>query len=180
MVYLGGIGPHHCLEEAIGALRQLPKVHLVLVGWGEQSYLQTLYHKTIQFGVNERVHFLGEVEDKWRVLDSSDWAFCVYRSDTLRLTHVATASNKFFEALSAGLPTVVPNRADFRAILGQYDVGVYAEELTQNGIAAAMRELYENPRQTGLKSRNARKAHEQIFHYEKQFEAVAALFHMFS
>ena len=167
LLYIGGIGRNNALEEAIGALREADRVHLVLVGWGDPAYRGALEAFAAREGVGNRVHFLGEVADKWEILDRCHVGYCVYRPTELRLRHLATASNKLMESLAAGLAVIASDQPDFRDVVERYDVGLCVP-IGREGVGRALRRLSERDTLERC-SQNALRSHRTEFHYEHQF-----------
>jgi glycosyltransferase involved in cell wall biosynthesis len=92
LLSIGGIAPMNFLEVAIEALRDVPGVVLLMMGWGDTGRLRALAR---QHGVEDRTVFLGPSSAKWEYLDNSDIAYVVYEPSAIRRLHrSATASNK--------------------------------------------------------------------------------------
>lgn len=177
MAYIGGIGEENGIEEAIGALPQLPRVHFFLFGWAEGAHLRRLEELARKLGVRDRVRFPeGLVPDKWEPLDNCDLAYCVYRPAALRMRHQATASNKLTEAFAAGLPVVTTSHPDFAAVVGGYDVGLCVPALSASAVATTIAALLADEIGFRRRSRNALELHRSLFHYEKQFEGALRRF----
>jgi glycosyltransferase involved in cell wall biosynthesis len=170
MAYVGGIGPTNLFEAAIQALSFNPSVVFLVWGWCERSYLEQLRALAHCLGVSERFIYLGELtEEKLETLAGCDFSYCCYSADLLRTKHQATASNKLFEAMAAGIPSIVSSQPDFYQFNRKYPVGICARSLTGEGIAAAMKALVENPMLRKNLGKNGRKVFESTFHYEHQF-----------
>ncbi|MBI4405227.1 MAG: glycosyltransferase [Deltaproteobacteria bacterium] len=179
MAYVGGIGETNALMEAIEAVASIPNLYFFLAGWAQKDYLELLKQKAATLKTGERVFFLGEIEDKWSLLDNVDILYCVYRPLTLRTKHLATASNKLTEAMAAGLPVITTSNPDFKEIIDKYDIGICVKEIAPDDIAQAVQELCK-PGEIMRKSRNASHCHSEVFNYEQQFapimERISALF----
>lgn len=170
MGYVGGLGETNLLELAIQALATCQKVVFLVWGWGEKKYLEKLSSLAHVFGVSERFIHLGQLtEKKLETLAGCDISYCVYKPGTLRLDHAATASNKFFEAMSAGVPSVISSNRDFYQFNKHYSVGICAPTLTAEGIAQAIQTLQNNPSLRKQLGANGRRVFESLFHFENQF-----------
>ncbi|NBT59209.1 glycosyltransferase, partial [bacterium] len=182
MGYLGGIGPTNLLEIAIQALSFNPSVVFLAWGWGEREYLDQLNALAHCLGVSERFIHLGQLMDgKLETLAGCDFSYCVYQTSLLRAKHEATASNKFFEAMAAGIPSLISSNPDFYQFNKKYPVGVCASSLTTEGVSAAMKTLVENETLRKNLGKKARQVFETKFHYENQFfkptQAYQDLYH---
>jgi len=170
MGYMGGLGETNLLECAIQALATCQKVVFLVWGWGEKKYLEKLASLAHVFGVSERFIHLGQLtERKLETLAGCDMSYCIYKPGSLRLVHAATASNKFFEAMSVGVPSVISSNRDFYQFNKHYSVGVCAPTLTTQGIAQAIQTLQDNPALRKQLGANGRRAFESLFHFEHQF-----------
>ena len=170
MGYLGGIGPANQLELALQALSFHPKVFFLVWGWGEKAYLERLQSLAHVLGVSERFIYLGQLtENKLETLAGCDWSYCIYEPSLLRLKHAVHASNKFFEAMASGIPSLISSEMDFYRFNKEHSVGVCASSLTPEGISQAMKTLIENPSLRKNLGAHGRRVFENRFHYEHQF-----------
>jgi glycosyltransferase involved in cell wall biosynthesis len=170
MGYLGGVGPSNVLELAIQALAFSPKVYCLVWGWGERAYIEKLSSLAHVLGVAERFIYLGSLlERKFENLAGCDFSYCVYEPNLLRLKHAATASNKLFEAMAVGIPSVMSSNPDFFAFNKKNAVGICARSLTVEGISSAIQTLADHPGLRKNLGENARAVFEKEFHYEHQF-----------
>ncbi len=178
--YLGGIGELNAPDLAIRALAELPRVHFCLWGWGETAYLESLQHLARELGVIDRVHFLGELkEEKWSALAGLDAAYCVYRPMNLRARTQATASNKLFEAMAAGVPVIVGAGEDFREILRVSPIGISLEDLSVGALQKALTRLLRNADEGIKMGALGRSLHEERYHFEKTFQLALERYRSF-
>lgn len=170
MGYMGGIGPTNLLEIGIQALSFNPSVVFLAWGWGEREYLEQLGALAHCLGVSERFIHLGQLnEEKLETLAGCDFSYCVYQTHLLRAQHEVTASNKFFEAMAAGVPSLISSNPDFYQFNRKHPVGVCAPSLTTEGVSSAMKTLVENPTLRKTLGKNGRHLFETKFNYELQF-----------
>lgn len=173
VLYMGGIAPSNAVETAIQAIATLDAVYLLLAGWIHPDYKKQLERLAKSLSVESRVLFLGNIdEEKWGILESVDVCYCVYVPDTLRRRYQATASNKFMEALAAGVPVITNSEKDFYELVHGHQVGVCAKHNTPEDISRALQDILFNPELHDRQSRNGRLLHEREFNYEHQFRPV--------
>lgn len=172
MLYLGGIGKCNGLEKAVEALVNLPGVYFLLVGWSDEKIKTVLTRIAQEKGVGSRLIWVGEVKNKWEYFDNCDIAYCVYDSSRLRTRHVATASNKLMEAISAAIPVLAVEREDFDEIVRKHEVGLCIGDVSVTAITDGVLRLLSSPIRLRRMSLNAIRLHRQSFHYEAQFENV--------
>lgn len=124
IAYGGRITTSRGIEETITALTCLPDdVHLVMLGYGEQYYLDTLWELAEELGVSERVHQVGpvaphEVSD---ALADGDVAIVHVRPSCLSYRY--SLPNKLFESIRGGLPIAAADLPDIREVVEEYGVG---------------------------------------------------------
>jgi glycosyltransferase involved in cell wall biosynthesis len=169
LLYVGGIGKNLALKEAIEALPNFPTLHFVLVGWGDKGFINELRETATKNQVATRVHFVGATDSKWRYYFGSDIAYCVYQPNELRTRHQATASNKLFEAMAAGIPVVARDSEDFRKIVLKTECGTVAPTLNSEGVTKALRPLMDNIAFRKELGTNGQNAFRQTFHFENFF-----------
>lgn len=170
MGYMGGIGATNVFENALQALSFHPSLVFLVWGWGERKYIDQLTALAHCLGVSERFLYLGQLnENKLETLAGCDFSYCVYQTHLLRTQHQATASNKFFEAMAAGIPSIISSNPDFYQFNRKNPVGVCAKTSTTEGVSEAIQSLVSDPAFRKRLGMNARKVFESGFHYEHQF-----------
>lgn len=171
LIYMGGIGPHCFLGEAIAGLRYQARLHLLLVGWAEASFLQQLKQLGEVFGVSGRVHFHGPSRARWELLRAADVSYCLYKGDILRLRLASTASNKLMESLAAGVPVLSLKTDGFERIVARNDVGRCLERPDPRAIADAACALALAP-EAKERSLRAKALHRDRLNYDLQFQPL--------
>ncbi|GAB47078.1 hypothetical protein MOPEL_003_01020 [Mobilicoccus pelagius NBRC 104925] len=143
LVYSGGITVARGVQTAIGALPQLPGVHLavVCVPTTKTTRVEALRELTTALGVTDRVHFLEPVapDDVSAYLASADVG-------TIPLVHYGShefaLANKLFEYLHAGIPLLVSDCRAQAEFVTSHDVGeVHRAEDVDDFARAARRVL---------------------------------------
>lgn len=178
--YIGGIGEVNALDLVIDALSKFPQVHFLVWGWGHPPYIESLLERAKKIGVHHQLHFLGELDtDKWEVIRGLDASYCVYRPQVLRLKYAATASNKLFESMAAGIPVIVGNGDDFQEFLNQAPVGVALSRLTVDALTSTLEWCVSSRGELQKKGALGRTLFEERYHYEIQFRKALEAFAVF-
>lgn len=174
MAYVGGIGEHNLIEDAIKAIGPLSNVHFLLWGWGGKTYLEKIKALATSLDMEKRVILMGELkEDKWNLLSSVDLSYCIYSMDLLRMKLGVTASNKLFESMACKVPVVAPPTFTF---VEEQGVGVIAPSLDVEGMRAAISKLAENKLLRNSLGARGRELFESTYYYEKQFQPALEAF----
>jgi glycosyltransferase involved in cell wall biosynthesis len=148
LLYHGGIYAHvRAFRETIGALRMLPDVHFVIVGFGRESDLGQIRAWAAEAGVADRVQILPP-----RPFDE---LVRIARSATVGLVPIKPVNlgcylgdtNKLFEYLAAGLPVVASDLPEIRRVvtLGDPQVGELFDPDSSESIAAAIDKVVRDP-----------------------------------
>ncbi|MDD2759161.1 MAG: glycosyltransferase family 4 protein [Methylomonas sp.] len=124
---------HHLVIEAMQAL---PDYQLFIVGGGEWE--GRLKNMAEQFGVQERVRFLGEVEQQ----QLPELYNC---ADALVLASSREGwANVLLESMACGTPVVASNIWGTPEVVQSPEAGVLCGERSAQGIAAAVKRLFAN------------------------------------
>lgn len=144
--YVGGITTGRGLEETVDAMSLLPDdTHLVLLGYGEQRYVDGLLARARTAGVGHRVHLAGSVpsHEVPQALADADVAVVFVRP--ICLSYLYSLPNKLFESIHAGLPIVAADLPDTAEVVRRYGVGEVFDASTPEDLAAAIRQVLADP-----------------------------------
>jgi glycosyltransferase involved in cell wall biosynthesis len=154
IVYFGAIMPGRHFEEAIDALRILPAAYrLVLVGFGDPGYVDTLRQRGQQAQLGTRLAILPPVH--WSELPDyiggADCAYVLYRQDSLN--NYYCSPSKLFDALVGGVPVVGTDNPLIRRTIKECDAGLCVTSVTPDSLAQAVRTLTERDDLAAMKTR---------------------------
>lgn len=140
VLYQGLIAESRCILELVRAIMTLPEqMHLVLIGIGEDAYLERLREIAEAAPRSERrMHMLPwmHAEDLRAMTVSADVGVLLYRNRG-RNNYYA-APNKVFEYLFAGLPLVASDFPGLRTIVADRGYGACADPESPEDIARAI------------------------------------------
>ena len=173
-LYYGALTRHRGLEQALGALRELPDVRLRLVGpeaWGFSAELRELAER---LGVADRVELREPVppDDGWRLMADADVGLALIQPTCL--SYELTLPNKLFEYTAAGLPVLgsdLPMIGDF---IAQHGVGLTAAPGDVEDVAAKLRAMLEPG--TNARLRNAARRAAAGLAWEREQELLATVY----
>lgn len=138
VLYLGGMQASRGLEEAIRALERLPDCHLVLMGSGEESYVERLRAIARDAGVAERLEIRPPVRPHQVVAVTAAADVGVVLNHRTNLNNYLSLPNKIFEYVVAGLPVVASDFPDMAELVNGYGVGVTCDPEDPADIARAV------------------------------------------
>jgi len=123
------------LRAAALAAQDVPKAHFVIAGSGPQEH--ELKQLTVSLGLDDRVSFLGDVQDIGSVLASFDIAVQPSLSESL--------SNSLLEYMAGGRPAVATRTGDAERIVKNGVSGILIRSDTPSELCSAIRRLTDDP-----------------------------------
>lgn len=177
--YQGSVGPDHCLENVILSMRLWPDdAVFVIVGRGDDKYIESLKSLAVTNNVGARVFFVGHVPYPEvlsyavgatvgvSLLDPSlpNWKFS------------AGASNKRFEYVALGIPQVTNEGPGINELFAQRDVCKTARFDSSDSIGHAIATYLREPELRTRHASSARQLHLAEYNYEKQFNPALKYF----
>lgn len=146
IAYGGAITTARGIEETLRALPGLPAdVHLVMLGFGEPSYLAALHRLACSLGVQERVHVVGPVRPHEVSAALADGDVAVVHIRPIVLSYRFALPNKLFESVRAGLPVVAADLPDLSAAVAELGAGVSVDGEDPAALGAALLQVLESP-----------------------------------
>ena len=138
----GRLAPWKGQHIAIEAIKELPKVRLLLVGdalFGEQEYVQRIRSLAENPAVAGRVHFLGFRNDVASLMSTSDI-----------VVHCSTAAEPFgrviVEAMLCGRPVIATDAGGAAEIIQREVTGLLTPAGDVNALCRSIDRLIEQPR----------------------------------
>lgn len=151
---------HHLIMKA---LQNLPGVDLLIVGDGPKKEELRLLPK--QLGVEDRVTFVGEVDQKKLPLYYTAADVLVLASDREGLANV------LLESMACGTPVVATNIWGTPEVVSSKDAGLLMVERSHHGVSESVKKLLENP-----PKRAATRRHAEHFSWERTTQGQLQLF----
>ncbi|MEE1616877.1 glycosyltransferase [Brachybacterium sp. J153] len=146
IAYGGRITTARGIEETLAALPHLPAdIHLVLLGYGEEDYLDHVRARAAALGVADRVHLVGAVAPAEVSSALADGDVAVVHVRPVCLSYRYALPNKLFESIRAGLPIAAAGLPDMRAVVEELGVGEVFSGEEPADLAAALLQILEDP-----------------------------------
>jgi len=168
--FTGKIVPRKNIEDLYWLAREIPDLHLLLVGTDLEPYYGIRYHRAVreQFSdVLPRVHHIGEVPME-RIPE------CLAATDVFVFpSRLEGMPNSVLEAMAAGLPVLAFDTPAHREILPPEEESFFSD---RPGLAARARSLLEDPAAAGRQGARNRRWVEDQFSMEAAADAYIALY----
>ncbi|HUQ79159.1 MAG TPA: glycosyltransferase [Patescibacteria group bacterium] len=172
VLYQGGFSRERGIEPLIDAIRLVPEVVLVLMGYGPLT--GELTRMAAHPALGDRVRILPAVSPA----DLLDW---IAAADIVAmpiqpstLNHRLTTPNKLFEALAAGVPVVASDLPGMASIVRDHGVGVLVDPTNPAAIADAIADLLADPDRRAAMGARALAAAHRVFNWETQAASLIA------
>jgi len=153
--YSGNMQRARGLEQAIAALARLENCVLVVMGSGDDSYVQGLRALATETGVRDRVVFRAPVRPHEVVAVTAGADVGVVLNRNVSLNNYLSLPNKVFEYVVAGVPVVTSDSPDMTELVRRYEVGETCDPEDPDDIARAIQSVLDDSERLRA---NARKA----------------------
>ena len=150
LLYQGALNVGRGIEQMIEAMQRIDRAELWIVGEGDISSL--CRKLVVDFGVSNKVKFLGRVEPSELYAITQNATIGLNLLDGNSLNYYYSLANKFFDYMHAGVPSVNMNFPCYNEILSQHPVGITIESLDPVHLADVLNVLLAD--QNGLKQMN--------------------------
>ncbi len=138
ILYQGALNEGRGLEPLLQSMMELP-TRLVLVGEGDLS--DSLRQQVADRELGSKVEFVGFV----RPNELPAWTRRAYLgfnvSENLGLSYYLSLNNKFFDYVQAGLPSLINDFPEYRALVEEFEVGLLLQANPDEIEASARRLL---------------------------------------
>ncbi len=171
--YCGGVTTGRGLEETLEALAELDgDTHLVMLGYGDQRYVDTLFGVADDLGVRERVHLVGPVPGPEVPAALADADVSVVYVRPICLSYRYSLPNKLFESIHGGLPVVAADLPDTAGVVHRYGIGDVFGADRPDQLAAALSRVMAD----GDRYRAASRAAADELDWSNEAAALVALY----
>jgi glycosyltransferase involved in cell wall biosynthesis len=171
LLYQGGIyAEGRAFRETIQALRELPGVEFVVVGFGRDADLQLIRRWAEDEQVSDRVHLLPPRPYEELVRTAAAASVGLVPIRPLNFANTTGDTNKLFEYLMAGLPVVASDLPEIRRVVrsGDPPVGEVFDVSSPASIAKAVRRVLADDQVYEARRREARRLAVERYNWEAQ------------
>ena len=179
LVYSGSVSQRalYPLAEAVRSLvGRFPSITVRVVGdFRDQVERERMVSHWRQAGVADRLRFVGRMpREAFLESLSGDSVGLVLFWPTPNAG--VALPNKLFEYMACGLPVVVPNLPNQRAIVEEYGCGVWCDTTEPGSIAAAITGLLEDPEASARMGERGRQACQTTYRADADLPALTTVY----
>jgi glycosyltransferase involved in cell wall biosynthesis len=181
VLFQGSIVPARLPLAVLRAMTKVPEnVKLRLIGYdtiGSSGYVDRLKEEAIRLNLAARVEFVGAISRHANLLALSDacdigLALMPLETRDVNMRSMAGASNKAFEYLACGLPMLVSDRPEWRAMFVDPGYARSCDPEDAESIADALQWYLRNPDRARAMGEDGRQRVLSEWNYEAQFAPV--------
>ena len=124
LMYHGGVMKGRGVEMLLQEVQHNPQVCAVILGNGQQDYMEQLKAMAESLGVTDRVLFHPAVplEELWKYAGAADVGMIL--APAIVANHLYSLPNKFFENIQSETPVICPSYPAMKPIVEQYGIGL--------------------------------------------------------
>lgn len=144
VMYHGGIGQGRGIEILISAISQIPNCGLVVLGYGDDEYINNLKELSNEKNIKEQVIFKEAVpiEELWKYVSAADAGMIAIPAVTR--SYYFGLPNKLFENIQSLTPIIGSDFPEIRKIIEGYDIGLLVNPVNENEIINAINQMRTN------------------------------------
>lgn len=156
LLYQGAINLGRGVDLMLRALVLLPEYQLWIIGGGD--LLEEMQRLSSELMLQDRVTFFGRLPFEELAEYTAQAALGFSLEEDRGLNYRYASPNKLFDYIQQGIPHIVADLPEMRALVEQYTTGLVLHKRTPEALAAAVRRLCETPELYARCAQNARKA----------------------
>lgn len=154
LMYHGAIQRDRGIELLIECVSEVKKVHLIILGDGNEKYIGFLKEYCSFLEVQDKILFLPAISSNnlWKIVGIADLGVVlipgVYESYKMMLP------NKFFENIQSEVPVLCSDFPEIRKIVDKYKIGILVDPDDKKQIIETIKNINNNREQLDLLKRN--------------------------
>lgn len=162
VMYHGAVAKGRGIESLVELLKMNVNIAGVILGDGEESYVESLRFKAGEHGVNKRLLFHPAVKHQnlWRFVGAVDAGLILASATTAN--YLYSLPNKFFENIQSETPVICPFYPAMKKLVDQYGVGLTCNPEDIGEVNACVERLRTDKNLYGKLKQNIRKAKKEL------------------
>jgi len=173
LLYQGIIMPGRGIETIFKVLQKYPDSCLIILGWGEfQLYYE---QKAVEMEIQDRVFFAGKIPQYklHNYTAGGDVGLCLI--DNISFNNYYALPNKLFEYVMAGLPVIVSELPQMKAVVEKYNIGAVVPGGNEDEVIKILEKWKRTPLLYNNLKKNCKLASEEL-NWEAEFSKVRKYF----
>lgn len=175
VAYLGAITRIRGVDNIVKSLALLgngDQVKLKLAGFFQEAGHQKELERLPEW---ENVEFVGKVtrSEVGEFLSSAKAGLVTFLPAN---NHIKAQPNKLFEYMAAGIPVIASDFPLWRALIERYDCGYLVDPESPESIAAAIKQVRDNPEEARAKGVNGQRAIRSELNWEVESKRLVELY----
>jgi glycosyltransferase involved in cell wall biosynthesis len=140
-MYHGGIVPNRGIEEIMKVLPTDQELFAVILGNGENSYIDKLKQMAETYAVSDRVlfHEAVSIEMLWEYVGAADVG--IVNIPAVTKSYFYSLPNKLFENIQALTPVIGSNFPEISKVISEYNIGLLVNPESTEELAEAIAKL---------------------------------------
>lgn len=142
-VYFGSIDIHRGIEELVDAVKDMPEIHLDIIGFGSPAYITKL-ESYLKDNSILNISLLGPINDSDTNEVFRKYSIGIAFYPNVNLNNWLCAPNKVWQYIHARLAPLTTANPPLVRVIKQADIGECIENITQESLHQAIKRIVEN------------------------------------
>ena len=162
VMYHGGIMPGRGIEVLMESISRLTEVAAVILGYGEEGYLEHLKQMASQLRISDRVlfHDAVHIDVLWQYVAAADVG--VDLTQPVCTSYYLSLPNKLFENIQAATPIITSGFPERTRIVQGYEIGICVDPEDADEIDQAIERMRTDTEMYQSFKRNLERAKENL------------------
>jgi len=162
VMYHGGVMSGRGIETLLKSIQINKNIVVVVLGYGEKSYLEQLKHLAEELHISKRVlfHSAVNIDDLWQYVGAIDVGMVTI--PPVSISDYYMLPNKFFENIQSLTPIIGSEFPEISKIVNKYDIGLLVNPENVDEIADAIEDMRTNSKMYTRFKTNLKKAKEEL------------------
>ena len=162
IMYHGIVGKGRGIEYVLDAMRFLTGVVFVVLGNGDDYYLQELKQLTRTYEIGNKVlfHKAVSIEELRHFVSAADCG--MVNIQNVSMSYYFASPNKLFENIQAEVPVIASDFPELEKIVNKYNIGVLCKPDDPELIANAIKPMMEDKEKYKLFKDNLKNARKEL------------------
>lgn len=144
LMYHGGVIPGRGIETLLEVVSKTDFTCVIILGNGQESYIQTLKIRAESLGISGRVlfHPAVPINELWRYVGAADIGMVTIPA--VAKSYYYMLPNKFFENIQSETPVICSNFPAIAPIVNKYNIGLTCDPTDVHSIIASIKRMVDD------------------------------------